>query len=422
MTGGDHRTATAVSPARAWALFALLCVAGIFNAMDRPVIAILKPDISADLGWSDKTFGELAAMTQFAAALSFLFTGWMIDKLGVRRSVIVGVTAWSVAALAHGWARSGTQVVAARLGLGATEAVQTPLTIKTVATLFRAERRSFAVGLGTAIASIGTILMPFGIPAMAAAFGWRGALVFAGVGGFVTLALWLWAARGIRFDDRAELPDLDYSDDGRPYGPILSERRTWAIVGAKALSDSTWWLLNFWLPDFYRREYGLTTTELAVPLALAFLGSGGGAFVAGWISSRLIERGWPVERVRRTVMLTSACLVLPVPLVLMLDSFWPVAVAMGLVLAGHQGFSLSLFSIITDVVPRAKVGRVTAFGAFAGNIGGMAIVYVTGLVLTAGIGYFPLFVFAAASYFLAYAWLRLLMPRIGPAEPRAALA
>jgi ACS family hexuronate transporter-like MFS transporter len=410
-----------ISGARRWTLYGLLCVAGIFNAMDRPVIAILKPDISADLGWTDAQFGELAAVTQFAAALSFLFTGWMIDKLGVRRSVIVGVTAWSIAAMAHGWARSGGQVVAARLGLGATEAVQTPLSIKTVATLFAPARRSFAIGLGTAIAGAGTILMPFGVPILAATFGWRGALVFAGIGGFVTLGAWLIAARGIRFDDRAELADADYSDDdysggGRPYGPILSERRTWAIVIAKAISDSTWWLLNFWLPDFYRREYGLSTAELAVPLAIAFLGSGGGAFLAGWLSTRLVERGWAPARVRRTVMLVSAFIVLPVPLVLWLDSFWPVAVMMGLVLAGHQGFSLSLFSVITDVVPRAKVGRVTAFGSFCGNIGGMAIVYATGLVLTAGWGYQPLFAFAAVSYLLAYAWFRLVMPHAGTAS------
>ena len=104
-----------------WLLFGLLCVAGVFNAMDRPIIAILKPDMSADFGWTDADFGRLAAVTQFAAACSFLFTGWLVDRLGVRRSMVVGVTAWSLAALAHGWARSGWQIVAARIGLGATE-------------------------------------------------------------------------------------------------------------------------------------------------------------------------------------------------------------------------------------------------------------------------------------------------------------
>lgn len=406
-----------ISPRLRWTLFGLLCVAGVFNAMDRPVIAILKPDMSADFGWTDKDFGDLAFVTQMAAAFSFLFTGWLVDRIGVRRSMIAGVTTWSLAAMAHGWAVAAWHVVAARIGLGATEAVQTPLTIKTVATLFPADKRSFAFGVGTALAGIGTIAMPFMIPPLAAAYGWRGALIFAGVGGFVTLALWLFFARGVRFDDGAEDAARDMSDADASYGPILLERRTWAIVIAKMLSDATWWLINFWLPDFYRKTYDLTTEELAVPLALAFAGSGGGALLAGWVSTRLLERGWSVNRVRKSVMLVSALIVLPLPLVLQLNSFWPVAIMMGVVMAGHQGFSLSIFSTITDVVPRAKVGRVTAFGAFMGNMAGAAIAKVTGIVLLAGIGYTPLFLFAAVSYLLALAWLQMMLPQIRRAEP-----
>jgi ACS family hexuronate transporter-like MFS transporter len=411
-----------ITPTLRWILFGLLCVAGIFNAMDRPVIAILKPDISADLGWSDTDFANLAFVTQVAAALSFLFTGWLVDKIGVLRSMIAGVTTWSLAAMAHGWAVAGWHVVSARIGLGATEAVQTPLTIKTVATLFPPDKRSFAFGVGTAIAGIGTITMPFFIPVIATIWGWRGALIFAGIGGFITLALWLWFARGVRFDDKAENANRDFADGGSPYGPILMERRTWAIVIAKMLSDATWWLINFWLPDFYRKEFGLTTGELAIPLAIAFFGSGAGALFAGWLSTRLLEAGWSVNRVRKTIMFGSAAIVVPLPFVLTLDSFWPVAIMMGVVMAGHQGFSLSIFSIITDVVPRGKVGRVTAFGAFMGNMGGALIQLVTGAVLAAGLGFTPLFIFAAVSYLFALGWLHWLLPNIRRVDKAEALA
>ena len=105
------------------------------------------------------------------------------------------------------------------------------------------------------------------IPVIAAIWGWRGALIFGGIGGFVTLALWLWFARGVKFEDKVEAANRDFVDEGAPYGRILMERRTWAIVIAKMLSDATWWLINFWLPDFYRKEFGLTTGELAIPLA-----------------------------------------------------------------------------------------------------------------------------------------------------------
>ena len=412
-----------------WALFATLCLAGVFNAMDRPIIAILKPDMMADFGWTDSDFGDLAAVTQFSAAFAFLFTGWMVDRIGVNRSMQVGASAWSIAAMAHGWATTMWQVVAARVGLGVTEAVQTPLTIKTVATLFEPDRRSFAFGVSTFVASVGTISIPFIIPFLAAAFGWRGALVAGGIGGFISLALWLWLARGLSF----ALPEGEKTGDGklasldsvRSTGVMealrdnflalvqfFNDRKLWAIFIAKAISDMTWWLLNFWLADYYRKEFGLSTLELAVPLGIAFAGSGVGALFAGWLSSRLLGAGWPVNRVRKTVMLVSALIVLPLPFVLQLNAFWPVAIMMGVVMAGHQGFSLSIFSIITDVVPNAKVARVTAFGAFMGNMGGVAISLIAGRVLDAGFGFGPLFLIAACSYLVALAWLHLLMPNI----------
>ncbi len=402
----------ALSDRLRWSLFTVLCIAGVFNAMDRPIIAILKPDMMADFGWSDSDFGDLAAVTQFSAAFAFLFTGWLVDRLGVNRSMQVGASAWSLAAMAHGWATTTSQVVAARVGLGVTEAVQTPLTIKTVATLFAPDKRSFAFGFATLLAGAGTIAMPFVIPALALAVGWRGALVVGGIGGFVSLAAWMWLARGIAElrQRSAETPAAAVASAG--YGAILKSRKTWAIVGAKALSDMTWWFINFWLADYYRREFGLSTLELAWPLAIAFAGSGLGALLAGWASTTLLERGWSPNRVRKGVMLVSALMVAPLPLVLMLDSFWPVAVMVGVVMAGHQGFSLSIFSTITDVVPDAKVGQVTAFGAFMGNMGGVAISLVTGRVLDAGLGFVPLFVFAAASYLIALAWFQWLLPEL----------
>lgn len=394
---------------RRWALFATLCVAGVFNAMDRPVFAILKPDFLAAFGWGDREFGDLAAVTQFAAALAFLGTGWLVDRLGVDRGMRVGAGAWSLAAIAHGGAVAGWQVVGARIGLGATEAMQTPLTIKTVATLFPPDRRSLAFGVSTLLAGIGTILTPFAIPPLAAAVGWRGALAVSGVGGLVALALWIRLARGVPFEGS------DASDAAPPAAvdrSFLRRRATWGIIVAKALSDMTWWFVNFWLADYYRRVFGLSTVELAVPLGIAFAGSGLGALLAGWVSTHLLERGWPLNRVRKGMLLASALVVAPLPLVLRLEAFWPVAAMMGLVMAGHQGFSLTLFSIITDMVPAGAVGRVTAAGAFAGNLGGVLISAVTGRVLAAGLGFTPLFVFATLSYPLALVWLQLLLPRV----------
>ncbi|UVO53926.1 MFS transporter [Sphingomonas sp. SUN039] len=409
---GSGGAPTLLTPARRWILFVILALAGISNAMDRQIIALLKFEMSGDLGWTDQDYANLAAYFQYASAAAFLFTGWLVDRLGVKWGNVVGVGAWSIAAAAHGWASSMWQFIACRIGLGATESMGTPLNIKTISTLFEPDRRSFAVGLLTLIAAVGLVSMPFVIPWLESLVGWRGAFILAGLSGIVIIVLWLGAFGTIKVDDGHETVVADGGTTGDSYGPILANRQTWGIAVAKALSDATWWLMLYWLPDFYRKTFGLKGTDLAVAMAIAFIGSGVGAFFWGWLSTRLLDRGWNLNRVRKGVMLASALVVLPVPFVLYIGQFWPVAIMMAFVLAGHQGFSLSIFSTITDIAPRAKVARLTAFGAFVGNVGGGLIQPVTAAVLGAGLGYLPLFVFAGFSYLLALGWLQLFIPVI----------
>ena len=116
-----------------------------------------------------------------------------------------------------------------------------------------------------------------------------------------------------------------------------------------------------------------------------------GALVSGGVATRLLSRGLPVNRVRKLAMLVSGLMVLVLPLATQADSAWGAAAILAVVLAAHQGFSTNLFALIADVTDKPKIGRVTSFAAFCGNIGGMTIVKVAGLVLTAGLGYGPLY-------------------------------
>jgi ACS family hexuronate transporter-like MFS transporter len=411
-----------LSPRRRWILFALALTASVLNLVDRQIIAVLKPVIAADLGWTDDDYGTLAAWFQGSAAIAFLFTGWIADKLGVKWANPLGVVTWSIAAIAHAWAFTMGQFILVRAALGATEAMGTPTGIKTVATIFPPHMRSTAFGLSNAVGSVGAILAPLGIPLLAALYGWRAAFVIAGLLGFAWAAAWLIATRGVSFAASSPEPvagaaATSQEDLGPDYGPITRDRRTWAIAVAKVLSDSTWWLLLFWMPDFFNRQFHLSGTALGPPLAVAYTGAAVGSVIAGMLATRSLLRGVPLDRVRKRTMLISALVVVPIPLALHSQHVWAATLILALALAGHQGFSTTLFAVISDVTPRAKVGRVTAFGAFCGNLGGMAIAKIAGLVLTAGLGYTPLFLFASVSYLLALGWIRLLLPRIRRAEP-----
>ena len=392
-----------LSPRKRWLIFALALSAGILHLIDRQVISVLKPTIAAELGWNDNDYGTWAAF-------GFLAAGYIVDRLGIRRANTLGVASWSLAAMAHGWARGISQFVACRIALGVTEAMGTPAGIKTIATIFPPEQRSTGFGLSNGVNSIGAIVAPLLIPLVAAAWGWRAAFQIVGAVGLVWALVWVAATRGIDFGDQR--PAALAKPGDAPDRGLLLERRSWVIAVAKVLSDATWWLMLFWMPDYFHRQFGLSGTGLGPPLALAYLGSAAGSFISGFAASHLLKRGWSVNRTRKTVMLVSALCVLPVPLALGAQSYGVAVGLMALTLAGHQGFSTNLFGLITDITPRHKVGRVTGFAAFCGNMGGTAISKIAGLVLAAGLGYAPLFRFAAVSYLLALLWIHLLLPRI----------
>lgn len=401
---------TGLSPGRRNILFVLAITATLLNLVDRQIIAVLKPVIAADMGWTDNDYGTLAAWFQGSAAVAFLFTGFAVDKLGVKWANPIGVALWSLAAMAHAFARGFGSFILCRIALGATEAMGTPAAIKTIAVIFPPSMRSFGYGITNTVGSLGAIVTPLLIPTVAVLWGWRAAFLIGGGLGLVWALLWLVAARGVHFTGDPDTPGDRISRlKGRS---IFAEKRTWAIAIAKFLSDATWWLMLFWMPDFFHRSFGLEGVALGAPLAIAYSCSAIGSLIAGAVASRLIRAGRSVEKVRKGSLLVAGLLATPLPFADTVDSYALAVALIGLVMAGHQAFSVNLFALIADVSRPEKVGRVTSFGAFSGNVGGMVIAKVAGLTLAAGFGYLPLFLFAGFSYLMALGAIQLLLPRL----------
>ncbi|ABD26884.1 major facilitator superfamily MFS_1 [Novosphingobium aromaticivorans DSM 12444] len=388
------------------ALVALLFLGNALNYVDRQVLALLKPTLEAEFGWTDADYAHLGSSFQIAAAGTLLFVGWFVDRLGVRIAYAVAVTVWSAAGMAHALAQTVQQFVTARIVLAAGESVSTPAGLKAAATYLPVRQRNFAIGLINTAPNIGAILTPLLIPPFALAFGWKAAFVVTGALGFLWLAGWWFGTRGLQ-------PVGNVPERARvPWGELLSDRRTWTVIGAKFCTDAVWWFVLFWMPDFFNRQFGLSQGQLGWPIAIIFTLAALGALTSGGLYPILLARGMSVNAARKTSMLFYALVVLAMPLSLQTGNPWLAAVLIGLGLFAHQGFSTNVFGMTADIVPATRVASVIALGAIAGNLSGTGIIEFAGWSLTNGLGYVPMFAICGSAYLVALAFIHLMLPKL----------
>ncbi len=389
-------------------LIALMFFGTIINYIDRQVFSLLKPTLEQVYGFTDQQFGDVAAASQLSAAVALVFVGWLIDRFGVKIAYGAAVVVWSLAGMAHAFAATVTQFITARVILIAAESVNTPAAVKSAAQFLPIRLRSMAMGIINTAPNLGNIIAPLTVVPFALAFGWQAAFLVTGALGFIWLGFWVVGTRNLHPIARATA-----TEQARPaIGEAFADRKTWAIAGAKAITDMFWWFFTFWLPDLFHKVFALSQQELVGPTALAFTLAAIGALCGGSLFPLLLSRGLSVNAARKTAMLLFAVVILPIPLALSAASPWTAAALIGLGLFAHQGFSTNIFGFAADAVPASRVATVMAIGAIAGNVAGFGIQAGTGRLLTAGYGYQPLFYGAAVAYLLALAWIHLLVPRI----------
>lgn len=139
-----------------------LCLAVVVAAqfmfvVDAFVVNVAIPSIRADLTVSEAGIEAVVALYQIAFATLVITGGRLGDLRGRRNVFLLGLLGFTAASIWCGLARSGGELIAARLAQGAAAALMSPQVLATIHTLYPdpARARAFAVfgislGLGGA--------------------------------------------------------------------------------------------------------------------------------------------------------------------------------------------------------------------------------------------------------------------------------
>src|SRR5690606_4896422 len=102
-------------------------------------------------------------------------------------------------------------------------------------------------------------------------------------------------------------------------------------------------------------------------------------------------------------------------------TFWLPVILIGIGASAHQAWSANLFTTVSDMFPKKAIGSVVGIGGMAGGIGGVLVTKAGGALFDKykelghiETGYTIMFAFCAVAYLIAWAIMKLLVPKYKP--------
>jgi MFS transporter, ACS family, aldohexuronate transporter len=406
-----------------WWIISLVFLATLINYIDRLTISVLAPTITRELGLTNTEFGGIVTWFLLAYTISQGLSGKLYDRVGTRLGFTFSIITWSVAAIAHAFARGITSLSLFRFVLGFGEAGNWPGAAKAVAEWFPVRQRALGMAIFNSGAAIGSILAPPLIIWLQTRYGWQTTFILTGALGLGWLVLWLlfyqtpdkhpWITREERAliseGQREALPasatsaeerasavvreqraaSFDAAPSAAPsateraprWRDLLRYRQVWAIVLARFFTDPIWWLYITWLPLYLYSARGFSLKEIGLFAWVPYVAADAGSLLGGWASGYLIGRGWSVDRARKTVILVAALLMPAGIFAAFARDPFTALLLIGLVLFGFQVWINNVQTLPSDFFSERAVASVAGLGGTGAGIGAMIFTLATGWVV-----------------------------------------
>jgi predicted MFS family arabinose efflux permease len=297
----------------------LFFLAGLasFNQLDRQLMNLMLEPIRKEFGASDLQLGILSGVV-FALVYSFCSLGaaaWVVRHS--RKNLLIAATlVWGAMTALCGLAQTFVQLLFARAGIGLGEAGGPPPSHAMISDLYRPHERASAMSAWHAGNNIGLCVALLAGGYAAQHFGWRTALIAAGL---LTMACALVLLLFVREPERM-------SDAGTPALAALGAGTTISETAVLITRDRALFHLAIaagmtavvalgavaWLPSFLVRTHGMQIASVGLYLALVVgIGGAAGNYIGGRFSDYLRARDirWSLWLVTCTILITKPLII-----------------------------------------------------------------------------------------------------------------
>ncbi len=278
----------------------------MLDAFDTMLYALVLAHIMRDLGMSKATSGFLATLTLLASGIGGILFGFIADRIGRKRALMLSILTYSVCSFASGLATSILVLAAFRfiLGLGMGGEWNTGATL--VAETWPAELRAKAISIVQSSWAIGYALAALVAGVVLHYANWRIVFFIGVLPALITFWIQsrvpesaLWQEHQRLAHDWQRVADAQRKYEHAGFSRIFERpylHHTCALLLANFFGMFGWWGLFTWLPPYLslpvnqggRGFSGMGTTTLLVVLSLFGMFPGYASF--GWVADRLGRR------------------------------------------------------------------------------------------------------------------------------------
>ena len=372
----------------------------MLDAFDVTLFAMALPAIREELALSASAGGILASATLIAAAGGGVLFGWIADRFGRTRALMLSVMLYSIFTAACGLAQNFTHFLIFRTILGIGMGGEWASGAALVSETWPAQHRGKALGLMQSGWAIGYAAAALVNGLVQPAFGWR-AVFFVGV---LPAFFTLWVRRSV------EEPPIWTAASARvgaslPIGSIFRAplgRLTLALTLMNTCTLFAWWGFYLWLPTYLTQSTAQGGVGLKLGASSAFIlvmqaGMWFGYVTFGFVSDHVGRKKTYVTYLVTAAVLLFVYVSIRVPIVLL---------ALGPFVAFFATGYFSGFGAVTaEIYPTAIRASAQGFTYNIGRVVSAAAPWLVGsLAQTHGFGT-ALSVSSVAFLLAAIAWI-----------------
>lgn len=264
------------------AILLLLFFGWCLGNMDRLAMSFAVIPLGKEFGFSSSLIGLVLSSFFIGYVIMQIPGGWLADRFGSRKVLLIIVFVWSVFTGLTGSAWSLISLLGIRVLFGLSEGSFSPAAFKMLSEVFPKRERGRAIAILLSSGGIMTVLVPILSGVLITKVGWRGLFYVIGGVGIVIVALFLLFLNPRPVEEAEdETSGAEKTSAPKGIGQLLRMPMIWQLIIVNFSVYTLLWGTTSWIPSYLVKARGLSLMSIGWLQIIPGVGSLASMYLSG---------------------------------------------------------------------------------------------------------------------------------------------